>query len=408
MELSATVIQKKNKTEEFEMKRLCACVLCLVLLFSMSACHSFTRTVESTTPSTTAPTSPPPQTTAPPDEPFSDASGLSYTVNNDGVSCTVTGIGSCELLAFRIGEEIDGYTVTAIGGYAFANCKALTLVELPNTVRSIYDGAFAGCEALRGVIVPDSVISIGYEAFAGCKNLLQIALPDSVKVLKANAFDGCERLETVRLSKQISVIEKETFQNCKQLTSITLPDCLTEIALRAFYHCESLKALKIPFGVHTIQQQAFANCISLHSIDIPDSVTKIYFDAFQSCSALTMLEVPDSVTKVGSGVVRDCTALRMITLPALEPSFLMNLPEHTTLSTLLGNSVPSSLKTVIVTGGATVSDNAFRDCHFLTCVKLNDSIQSLGKNVFGNCTSLWDVELPEHITELKRTDGDPF
>jgi len=57
--------------------------------------------------------------------------GLAYEVNDDGVSCTIVGIGSCHDTEIIIPTVIDGYAVTSIGYAAFEGCTGLTSITLP-------------------------------------------------------------------------------------------------------------------------------------------------------------------------------------------------------------------------------------------------------------------------------------
>ena len=64
-------------------------------------------------------------------------------------------------------DEVE-YTVTAIGGYAFRNCRSLTSVSIPDSVTRIGNYAFRDCSSLTSVSISDSVAEIGTGAFDGC------------------------------------------------------------------------------------------------------------------------------------------------------------------------------------------------------------------------------------------------
>ena len=97
--------------------------------------------------------------------PTGKTEGLDYTVNADGTTCTVTGLGGCTGPVINIPSEIDGYTVTAIGDRAFAEKTALTAIYLPETVKTIGTRAFYACSGLSEMTIPASVTSIGTQIF---------------------------------------------------------------------------------------------------------------------------------------------------------------------------------------------------------------------------------------------------
>ena len=72
------------------------------------------------------------------------------------------------------------YSVTSIGSSAFAGCRSLTSVSIPNSVTSIGSSAFSGCRSLTSVSIPNSVTSIESYAFSGCSGLTSVSIPNSV------------------------------------------------------------------------------------------------------------------------------------------------------------------------------------------------------------------------------------
>lgn len=67
--------------------------------------------------------------------------------------------------------QIDVRNAVDIGGAAFAQCRALQHVCLPETLRIIGPYAFSNCQELKEIHVPDSVMEIGGSAFSGCCNM---------------------------------------------------------------------------------------------------------------------------------------------------------------------------------------------------------------------------------------------
>lgn len=69
--------------------------------------------------------------------------------------------------------EIKSNT-TGIADNAFATCKNVTNIILPNTISIIGNSAFYNCESLEVITIPSSVTQIGKDIFEGCYNLNEV------------------------------------------------------------------------------------------------------------------------------------------------------------------------------------------------------------------------------------------
>jgi len=225
-------------------------------------------TPEVTTPEVTTPEVTTPEETTPeePEESFAPSVGLAYTVNDDGETCTITGIGTCTDTNIYIDDYIDGYKVTAIGELAFYGCSALTSVTVGESVTSIEAYAFCGCYSLTSVTIGDSITSIGSCAFYGCYSLTSVVIPDSVTSISYAAFFGCNALTSVTIPDSVTSIGDHAFEGCTALTSVTIPDSVTSIGYTAFYGCSRLASVTIPESVTSIGDSAFDGCTSLTSV----------------------------------------------------------------------------------------------------------------------------------------------
>ena len=175
-----------------------------------------------------------------------NASGLDYAVNDDGVTCTVTGLGVCNDRDVVIPEYIDGYRVTAIGNRAFLNGIGVfvTSVTMPDSVVRIEREAFVGCRQLKSIKLSASLEIIGLHAFADCEALAAIQLPDSLLLIDGGAFSGCNSLTEITVPKHVTVIGPGAFSYCRNLKTINLHDGITEIGEGVINGCASSVVIK--------------------------------------------------------------------------------------------------------------------------------------------------------------------
>ncbi|MDD6603643.1 MAG: leucine-rich repeat domain-containing protein, partial [Eubacteriales bacterium] len=130
---------------------------------------------------------------------YAETSGdYEYRLFNDATAEITDYTGYAKELT--IPSEIDGYTVTSIGFWAFFNGTSLTSVTIPNSVTRIGNLAFSECTSLTSVTIPNSVTSIGSHAFKCCTSLTSVTIPDSVKSIGGFAFGYCTSLTDVYYS----------------------------------------------------------------------------------------------------------------------------------------------------------------------------------------------------------------
>jgi len=164
----------------------------------------------------------------------------------------------------------------------------------------------------------------------------------------------------------------------------------------------------IPSSVRSINERAFEGCINLNNITISTSVTSIGKQAFSGCTGLIIVTIPNNVTSIGEGVFSGCTSLASITLPFVGGS--LNGTTNTNFGFLFGASssyyqnqnysIPESLKTVVITGGSTISDGAFFNCANLTAITIPEGVTVIGERAFSGCTGLTSITIPTSVTTI--------
>lgn len=157
----------------------------------------------------------------------------------------------------------EAYRVTRIGDYAFARCKKLKSVSLPNTLTAIGLRAFAYCSVLDSIDIPDGVSFIRMEAFKSCYRLRHLTLPASLKQIIYNTFSYCD-LRKIAIPNGVEYIGHSAFARNDSISSLVIPASVTSIDKDAFYlHrlWDSLKCLAVeppklnwyPFPIDTIK-----------------------------------------------------------------------------------------------------------------------------------------------------------
>ena len=202
----------------------------------------------------------------------------------------------------KIRRVVLEYGVTSIGDYAFytrpkdwRSKYAISIIEIPNSVKSIGKRAFDNLEQLRSVTIPNSVISIGHNAFAGCTNLSSVSLSNSLEEIPEECFSVCENLSSIEIPNSVTSIGKGAFHFCK-FTSIVIPASVKSIGKSAFWQCKELQSITIHSSVISIGEEAFGCCRGLTSVNIPKSVTAIGEKAFLGCPRLnSIISLPDFI-----------------------------------------------------------------------------------------------------------------
>ena len=387
-----------------------------------------------------------------------------YTVEvtrNGGATYTLTSV------VIPSSVEYNGitYAVTSIEEETFYACTSLTSISIPNSVTIIGNSAFAGCSALTSITIPKSVTTIGnkdgwqgslfaycpaltsivveegnpiYDSRDNCNAIIETAtntliigcqnttIPNSITSISYYAFNGCSSLTSITIPNHITNIQSNPFLSCSSLATIivesgnpiydsrdncnaiietatntlitgcqntTIPNSVTSIGGRAFYGCSSLASITIPNSITRIENSAFSDCSSLTSITIPNSVTSIGDYAFGWCSSLTSINIPENVTSIGGGAFQDCSSLTKTNYMGdiaswcnikfsdihsnpiyYSRNFHINDEEITNL--LIPNTVDSIQKC------------AFLNCSSLTSITIPNSVTSIGDCAFLGCSSL--------------------
>ena len=249
---------------------------------------------------------------------FADNSFASVTLPE-----SVVAIGN---FAFYDCDELTSIQLSAslqeIGEYSFAECGSLAVADLSNTsfdevpaccflsdaalaevtfsanIKTISDNAFAGCKALKTISLPN-IESIGTNAFAST-GIEALQMPESVEQIGDFAFACNDKLSTVKINSAPEIGEGLFFSNAA-LANIETKEALTQIPNYTFTGNKS---------IDYASTEAFEN------------VRLVGDYALMDCSA-EKLVLGSGLVYLGDGAMEGFTGLKDIDATALGE----NLPE---------------------------------------------------------------------------------
>lgn len=126
--------------------------------------------------------------------------------------------------------------MTRIARAAFAACKQLQTITLPNSIFELGSQAFEGCTGLTGtIVIPRTVNTVGSGVFQNCTSLEYLifdgddANPGALRVI-GNNFANNTSIKELIIPKFITQLNATAFGNCNSLTKVVLlnPDLIME------------------------------------------------------------------------------------------------------------------------------------------------------------------------------------
>ena len=210
----------------------------------------------------------------------------------------------------------------------------LTSVEWPAAITEIPAGTFLTCTSLTSITgiasqpgAWDNITKIGEDAFNECKALTTIKLPNSLKTLDKQAFRSCWNLKNVEYSNQLETIGEGAFQdNLFGFEKFYFKGSVKNVGSYAFANgkltCVHLK------GDMTMGDYVFQNDKSLKYVEFPATssatqpLTKVTEGMFQNCTSLPFITLPTTVTEIKTKAFDGCSSLKYVNILAASPATL--------------------------------------------------------------------------------------
>ncbi len=408
---------------------------------------------------------------------------LTWTLDDEG-ALVVTGTGAMYNYDDEMNEKWDktliktvqiGPAVTTIGTYAFSGCESLTKVTLfNNALTTIGDFAFMWCINMKSITVSSSVKTIKQYAFAQCKALEDVVIGRSVSDIGMGVFSQCGALKSIKVNEGNTtydsrddcnaIIQTETSELVRGCQNTVIPNTVTSIGIGAFSDGYGLESIDIPNSVTSIKNSAFFKCKDLKHVTIGASVVSIGKYAFQECFSLRSVAMGASVASIEEAAFAHCRSLAKLTVNAAEPpicgkSVFASVDQGScTLYVRLEHAEKykaadtwknfANIKTInasgkcgdnlewtldsdgelIITGdgpmysyfdeqtdrwdpilvkkvwidgqATTIGQRMFGACTELESVKLPNSLTHIDVNAFAGCSKLANVTIPNSVTQI--------
>lgn len=370
-----------------EFKKIIPVILCVILVVVFHSIHKSNIEEPDTTPVDVVE--------------VKSSEGMTYSLNADSLSYTLTGMGTCTDTAVVI-HTYNDLPITHIAAHAFANNEELRSVTMTN-VKDIANSAFENCTRLKSITFSNTLTSIGNDIFKKCTSLPTVTLPNTLVSCGDGIFDGCTNLSSVTLSDNMTHIGTSMFRNCQKLKSIEIPSGVTHIETEAFAGCTALANITLPDSIQDMACRVFndtayyqneknwenkALYIGNHLITVDTSLSGTFTikegtltvsnDAFYACDHITVVEVPDSVTNIGEEAFYECKHLHTIQFP----NSVVNIGREAFFECRhLSNIVLPESLTAIRSG-------TFQSCHDLQSVVIGQNVNSIDSGAFYDC---WDL-----------------
>lgn len=359
---------------------------------------------------------------------------VKYEEQDDG-TYAVTGVSAKDAEKLTIESRINRKPVSSIEQAAFANCKNLKTISLPESIQEIGNGAFSGCKKLTNISIPNDEIQIDDNTFNGCpietasiptrlisyipKQKLKTLIITGGTSIGSNTFSDCDRLTSVTMGASVTLIDEDAFLKCGNLTDIivdennetyksvdgilyskdekTLIRCAigktsceisagaTYINKGAFSECNKLTSIiwnVVDCKTDLKRFSIFSDCSQLKTVEFGKNVQIIPAYAFSSCNSLTSITIGNSVTSIGEYAFRNCSGLEKISVATRNTKYHSAgncLVETKTKTLILGCK-----NSVIPTDGSVTSigSYAFYDCSGLTSIMISNNVTSISDSAF--------------------------
>ena len=145
-------------------------------------------------------------------------------------------------------------TLETIDNWALNSATGLTLIELPQNVKTLEPTSFPLNAKLRVAEENENLKSVndtmilskdGKTLYATSKAGGEFEIPETVETIYSYAFYSNTKMQQITIHEGVKSIGSNAFESCTNLSKITIPNTVTSIASSAFVNCSNLKEIRI-------------------------------------------------------------------------------------------------------------------------------------------------------------------
>ncbi len=325
--------------------------------------------------------------------------------------------------------------------YAFSDCKEMSAIIIPASVKIIYAKTFANCDKLENIVVADGnqtfdsrdncnaiILTSENKVVKGCKNS---TIPNGIKTIGHIAFANTS-ISKIEIPGSVTTIEDSAFYNT-ELTNVTIPELVNKIGASAFVknkklavvnfnatnceamnekhlafeQCMSLTSVNFGDKVKVVPAYSFKGCTEIRYVTLSNSIEKIETEAFAECSSLSFIEIPLSVQKVENkalyktGIYEPIYNQDMFVYYAGDDNEY-KIPEGIKTISATAFYETEKLKTITIPNSVVkIDDYAFYEATGIEHLTIPNSVKEIGHNAFKYCTKLKTISIPNTITSIE-------
>lgn len=386
---------------------------------------------------------------------------MTFYGSSDG-TCRVYSIDKQTTGKVTIPSEAGGLKVIEIGSGAFKDCKGVTEVVIPTSIKTIRSYAFSSCSSITSINLRNSVERLDFSAFRDCTSLTAINgfnnleyvdtyvfyrtpweanLPDGqiylgkvfykykgtmpedtsftfkngTKCIVGNAFDNCKGLVSIAIPGTVDSVDGSAFARCDNLSTITVEsgnttydsrnNCNAVIETSTNTLVAGCKATTIPSSAKAIGDDAFYQNYALESIAIPNNIESIGSLAFSDCKALSTVVVGRGLKKIGYDYnfsFIGCTSLKSINVVSDNPYFDSRDNCNAIIETATNRLIVGCSATVIPNSVKTIGEFAYYGNGPIENIFIPNSVEKIESSAFSLLSSLKTVVIGSGVKEFGR------